>query len=252
MSAKTLIARASARVGLPILLAATAAMAMAMLSPVQAHEHRNVGDYEITVGWTGEPAFEGEKNGIDFRVMNVAAGGGHEEEGTHAEATAAAGSTEPAAEEAAAEPAPVEGLEATVQVEITYNDTGDKVTMPLRTVFNAPGHYTADLFPTAAGHYTFRFFGTIEGATIDETFDSAEGGFSEIRAVDESQFPVQVASPRELQAAIQGLSTGTGGDAPSEVSASDDAARTIGYAGIALGVIGTVAGGAGLMAARRK
>ena len=240
----TLAARAAARLSLPVLLAALGAFAL--VAPAQAHEHRTIGDYELTVGWTGEPAFEGEKNGIDFRVMNVAGAAPHDDE-----AEASAGHQAGAEEEATVEPVPVEGLEETVQVEITYNDTGDRVTMPLRAVFNGPGKYTADLFPTAAGHYTFRFFGTIEGTTIDETFDSSEGGFSEIRAVDESQFPVKVASPRELEAAIQGLSTSTE-DSAEVASSSDDTARTIGYVGIALGVVGIVVGGAGFAAARRR
>lgn len=244
MSTVTLAARAAARLSLPVLLAASATFAL--VAPALAHEHRTIGDYELNVGWNAEPAFEGEKNAVYFAVMNVAGAAPHDDE-----AEASADHQAGAEEEATAEPVPVEGLEETVQVEITYNDTGDNVTMPLRAVFNGPGKYTADLFPTAAGHYTFRFFGTIEGTTIDETFDSSEGGFSEIRPVDESQFPVKVASARALEAALQGLSTSTE-DSTEVAESSDDTARTIGYAGIALGVVGIVVGGAGLAAARRR
>ena len=57
----------------------------------------------------------------------------------------------------------VEGLQDTLQVEVTHMPSSVSKVMNLRTVFNDPGHYAADLIPTSPGHYRFRFFGTIEG-----------------------------------------------------------------------------------------
>ncbi len=36
---------------------------------VSAHGGREVGEYELTVGFFVEPAYEGEKNGVDLRVV---------------------------------------------------------------------------------------------------------------------------------------------------------------------------------------
>ena len=82
-----------------------------------------------------EPAYEGQKNGVSLRV------------------TKRDSITEP-----------VEGLEDTLQVEVTHLPSDTSREMPLRTIFGDPGHYTADLIPTAPGHYRFRFFGTCAAA----------------------------------------------------------------------------------------
>jgi hypothetical protein len=77
---------------------------------------------------------------------------------------------------------PVEGLEASLQAEVTHIPTGVSKTLTLRTIFNDPGQYTADLIPTAPGVYQFRMFGAIEDLAVDETFVSrgGGGGFGEV------------------------------------------------------------------------
>ena len=59
--------------------------------------------------------------------------------------------------------APVIGLQDTLQVEVTYVPSEASRTMSLRTVYDDPGHYVADLIPTSPGHYRFRFFGDYRG-----------------------------------------------------------------------------------------
>jgi hypothetical protein len=61
-----------------------------LTSTASGHERREVGPYRFVVGFLVEPAFEGLKNGVDLRVF-----------------------------EAATE-APLEGLQDTLQVEITH------------------------------------------------------------------------------------------------------------------------------------
>ncbi len=145
------------------------------LLPVRAsaHERRDVGKYQFVVGFIVEPAFAGQKNGVDLRVQLP---------GTPA--------------------TPVAGLEKTLQVEITHVATGKSKTVPVRALFNDPGHYTADLIPTVPGQYRFRFFGTIEGTTVNEQFTSGDG-FSSVEPPDAIQFPEQVAAAASIQGAAR-------------------------------------------------
>jgi hypothetical protein len=132
---------------------------LATISAASAHEHREIGEYELTVGFRTEPALVDEPNGLDLRVQR-----GHGDGGT-----------------------PVEGLQETLQAEISYG--GETMPLELRGVFNAPGSYTADLIPTATGTYSFRIFGTIEGMEIDETFTGGPDTFSEVVGKSQISFP---------------------------------------------------------------
>lgn len=124
-----------------------------------AHEHREVGEFTMVVGFRMEPALVDEPNGLDLRVER-----GH---GDAAE--------------------PVEGLAQTLQAEIMYG--GETMPLTIRGVFNAPGRYTADVIPTSTGTYTFRVFGTIEGTEIDESFTGGPDTFSEVAAKTPISFP---------------------------------------------------------------
>lgn len=195
--------------------AAIAAAALLLLPAfVSAHGGRHVGDYEFTVGFFVEPAYEGEKNGVDLRVAD---GDGE----------------------------PVEGVEQTLQVEVTHGDAS--ITMPLRTVFNQPGRYTADFFPTSPGQYTFRFFGTIGSLQVDEAFTSEVDGFNSVQPTEDLQFPQRVASGRELQSAVSGLTV-------TSESASDaaSAAETRANIALGLGVLGVLLGAGGLVLGMRR
>ncbi len=143
----------------------------------------------------------------------------------------------------------VPGLQETLQVSVTHVETAIVKTMSLRTVFGEPGHYVADMLPTATGVYQFRIFGTIEGNQIDETFISRGGGgdFNDIQPAADLQFPSEVPASRELEAAVRGAQT-------SADLASDDAssAGTLGLVGIILGALGAVAGGTSLVVSLRK
>lgn len=143
----------------------------------------------------------------------------------------------------------VEGLQETLQVSVTHVETNVTQTMNLRTVFGEPGHYAADLVPTATGVYQFRVFGSVEGNSIDEIFMSRGGGgdFDDIQPAATLQFPGVIPAARELESAIRGAQT-------SADEATDDAssAGTMGLIGIVLGALGAVAGGASLVVSLRK
>lgn len=194
---------------------AVAMLGLALLPAlVSAHGGREVGEYEFTVGFFVEPAFEGQKNGVDLRIADEAG-------------------------------EPVQGVHETLQVEIMQGDS--TLTLPLRTVFGTPGRYTADFFPTVPGQYTFRFFGTVGDLAVDEAFTSEVDGFHSVQATEELQFPQRVASVRELQSAVTGASEAA-------ASADDSAASAASRANLALGLgaLGLVAGAGSLAMSMRK
>jgi hypothetical protein len=185
---------------------------------VSAHEHRKVGEYAVVVGWIVEPAFEGEKNGIDFRVSRGADDG-----------------------------VPVEGLEESVKVEVTHASTSISRSFELRGLYRQPGRYTAHVIPTAPGAYRFRFFGTIRGATIDETFVSSSlgGGFNDVASSAEIQFPQRLSEARELEAAIRGARE-------QAVDANDRVSSASVLATVALVVAAASMGISALLALRKR
>ncbi len=132
---------------------------LGLAATASAHEHREVGEYEFTVGFSVEPALVNEPNGLSLDVQL-----GHGDDGT-----------------------PVEGLQETLDAEITF--AGETQDLELRASFGEPGSYTADVFPTAEGAYTFRIFGTIEGEDIDESFTSGPETFSEVESISAIAFP---------------------------------------------------------------
>ena len=202
-------------------VAVVAALGLASV-PVFAHEQRDVGQYQFAVGFIAEPAYEGLKNGVDLRVSR--------------------------------ENEPVEGLEETLQVEITHVPTGASKAMNLRTIFRDPGHYTADLIPTAPGQYRFRFFGTIEGMEVDETFESGPDTFGNIESSEELQFPEPLPAVLEIEGAVRGAQATAqeAQDAAIQADNSASSASTLGIIGIVFGAVGIVSGIGGMVLSMRR
>ena len=222
-----------------------AALAALTATVVLAHEDREAGGYKLVVGFLHEPAYEGDKNAVSIRVTK---GGGDEEEessgmevGGHHDA----------------EVTPVEGLQDTLQVEVTHVPSNVSKTMNLRAVFDDPGHYAADLIPTSPGHYRFRFFGAIEGEQIDAVFDSKAGGgyFDDVRSATAIHFPDGVASVRELESAVRGLQAASEETHDTD-DAPDSAAVTMAITGAIIGMVlgagGVAFGGVSLVLSIRS
>lgn len=194
--------------------------------PVLAHERREVGVYQLVVGFLTEPAFEGVKNGVDLRVLDRE---------THQ---------------------PLEGLERTLQVELTYVPSGAAKVLRLRIIYREPGHYTADLIPTVPGHYRFRFFGSLGGTEINETFDSraGEGQFDDVDASADLQFPERLPALREMQSAIRGTqqTAQQAQDAALAAQAGRISAQTIAIIGAVLGALGLATGIGAVLTARKR
>lgn len=200
-------------------LAALAAVAVLVMSigAASAHEHRAVGEYEITIGFLNEPAIVEEPNGLDLRVQKVG-----EQHGT--------------AEGEGHEGTPVEGLEKTLKGEVTFG--GQTMPLEIKTVFNEPGSYKSDFIPTAEGAYTYHIFGTINGQPIDEKFTSSPTTFSEVGSRTAISFPNKVES------------IGTVEQSAANASAAAETAKMYGLAGLGVGVLGLIVGIAAMMSAR--
>ncbi|MEW5989631.1 MAG: hypothetical protein AB1791_23640 [Chloroflexota bacterium] len=194
-----------------LVLTAILALTVVVLAagrPAFAHEGREVGEYVFVVGFLNEPAIEGEKNAASLRVSHH----DNEDEG-------------------------VEGLEETLQLEVTHVDSGVSRTFALESVFEDPGHYKADFIPTAPGAYRFRFFGAVGEAAVDETFESGEGTFSFVETAADLQFPVAVAQMREVEGAARGAQ-----DVALQAQAAVQSTTTLATIGLILGGLGVVLG----------
>lgn len=140
-------------------------------APAAAHEGREVGHYEIELGWRVEPAYVGVYNGPEIFVHD------HNTE------------------------EPVAGLEATLQLMVHFGD--EMKMLALYPVWNDPGHYTADLIPTRPGDYTFHIMGMIGDLMVDEAFTSADGQFGTVEPAADILFPAAPASAEVAALQVQ-------------------------------------------------
>ena len=232
---------------------AAALLTMVSATVVIGHEDREEGEYRFNVGFLDEPAYEGQRNAVSLRVTKMKAEDQSEGHGDAPQKEAAEESDHGHGESATV---PVEGLEATLQVEVTHVPSGASKVMNLRAAWNDPGHYLADLIPTSPGHYRFRFFGTIEGNEIDSTYDSRAGGgsFDDIQEASTIHFPETVASGRELESAVRGAQTEAqqARDAAASAENGVSSASMLGIIGIVVGTIGIARGGVSLLRSFRK
>ena len=209
---------------------------VALLAPAgaAARETRAVahGRFELTVGFLDEPAYEGEPNGLYLRVYEVPTPLAEPANGVAAQATPAA--TPEASPAPAASPTPVPGSELTA--EVAY---GPDV-QPLK-LEPAPqdGVYRAVFVPTQPGDYVFRIKGKLGGEDIAEEFRTSPQGIPPVVGVAGLQFPQEIPVGQGLLAALD------------EREAEAKRARTLGMVGIALGVVGLLAGGIAVVLSRR-
>ena len=152
----------------------------------------------------------------------------------------------------------VEGLEETLQVEVTHVASEASRVLALHADLYEPGRYTADLIPTTPGVYQFRVFGTIEGTPVDQPFLSrgGGGGFDDIRSSAGLQFPEDLPSARELASAVRGA-IGTAQQAQDTALASEgdgdgSGANILLILAIVLGALGVVSGVGGAVIAVKK
>ena len=234
------------------LAASIAAVLSLTIGSALAHEGREVGEYRFVVGWLDEPTYEGMKNGVELSVTRIGqtaqTGHGHDSKDSVQSMSMEM--------DGHREEVPVEGLEETLQVEVTHVPSEASRVVNLRAVLNEPGSYAADLIPTAPGVYEFRVFGAAEGATIDETFVSrgGGGGFDDVHSTADLQFPERLPEVREIESAVRGALSMSQQAQDSALQADDDAsaANTLAISAIVLGVLGIASGVGGFVAAMRR
>lgn len=173
-----------------------------------AVEHRQVGDYEMTVGWVEEPAYAGFRNAIVLRL--------HDRGGR-----------------------PVLDLGDTLKVEVGYGrDKSEAV--PLIPAFSdasgRKGEYRLPLIPTRPGAYTFHFVGTIKDQRVDESFTGSEETFNLVQSASQLEFPVKDPTREELALRIQRM-----GPRIDKLHDSVDTIKRLAAVGLGIGLAGLIA-----------
>ncbi|MDB5080195.1 MAG: hypothetical protein JWP00_2119 [Chloroflexi bacterium] len=180
---------------------------LAVLVPGEASAHGRrtiVNDkYQIMFGFITEPAFTGQRNGIDLTVCLGTCE--NNPDGTLKN--------------------PVKDVDKTLKAEVIYGSSTVPVTLAPR--FRADGKYDAYFFPSRAGEYTFHFTGTINGDQVDEKVVSAKDGFSSVE--EPKLVPAGVSAETGLIQAQQ---------AAKDAKDAAGTATIFGIAGVAAGILG--------------
>jgi hypothetical protein len=161
-------------------------------APAHAHETREVGPFEVVVGWWEEPAFESQPNGPEITITR--------------------------------DGEPV--LEDDVELEVELSFGEQAATYELEPAFGEDGNYNADLVPTRAGTYEFHFTGTVQGEEIDEVFTSGPETFNDIEDAASHAFPVADPSTADLSERLERETVRLASDVENN-SGSDTLARTL-------------------------
>jgi hypothetical protein len=161
-------------------------------APAHAHETREVGPFEVVVGWWEEPAFEGQPNGPEITIMR--------------------------------DGEPV--LEDDVELEVELSFGEQAASYELEPAFGEDGNYNSVLVPTRAGTYEFHFTGTVQGEEIDEVFTSGPETFSDIEDPASIAFPVADPSTADLSERLERETVRLASDVEAN-SGSDTLARTL-------------------------
>jgi len=179
-----------------------------------AHESRRVGSYEFVVGWADEPTFTGAKNAVGLSISDFQS------------------------EEPITEDVPVE-----MEVEVIFEGESSGA-LTMEPGFSDPSEFEADLAPTRPGEYTFHFTGTVGDLEVDEEFTSGPDTFNSPQELREIQFPVQDPTTAELAERmdqelprVQEEAVAAAQNAGESATDDVDAARTIAFIALGLGVI---------------
>ena len=228
------------------LAAASLVILSLTVGTILAHEGRPVGDYRFIVGWQEEPAYEGVKNAASVQISKVVESeSGEYGESGHSSLTPAVPKVLASVAGQHAHTVPVEGLEGSIQVEVTHVSTGASRVQDLLAVFGEPGHYVAVMIPTAAGVYEFRVFGNIEGMPVDETFVSrgGGGGFDDIRSSADLQFPEQLPELREIESGVRGALDTAQQAQDTALAAQEDSDNVLSIVALIVGIVGVAIAG---------
>jgi hypothetical protein len=197
---------------MPRLLAAPIAALVQLLiacGTILAHEHRQVGGYEMIVGWIDEPAYVGYMNGVQLHLIDAAG-------------------------------KPVldlgDGLNVTVVFGNQQTERG-ALTPAFGVTSGRPGEYRVTLIPTRPGIYAFRFVGAIKDQKVNEVFTASPQTFDPVRDSAEVDFPANDPTRAELALRLQRMAPRL--DRLAELA---DQVKTLAAFGIMLGLVGVLLG----------
>ena len=198
-------------------------------SPAWAHEQRQVGAYQLTVGWMHEPTYVGQLNAIQLFVKDAKGGPVDLGDTPTLKVTASTGS------------------KTSDQLELKASFDPD-------TGLGTRGEYDAAIMPTTSGTYTFHFTGTINDQNVDEKFTSSDKTFDNVDDPTAIEFPNQDPTVGDLATNVNRLNPRVDSAVSAGKSAHDKANSATTLAVVAL-VVGIVLGGAGVgvgIAGRRR
>jgi hypothetical protein len=211
------------------------AAALVLFSPTAAfaHEQRQVGALQFTVGWQHEPTYAATENAVQLFLKD-----------------------------AKGKPIDDLGDPPTLQVQvITGNQTSDPLTLEPSfdpdTGLGTHGEFDAAIIPTRPGDYTFHFTGTVDGQKVDEKFTSSDKTFDSVQEPTAVEFPAKDPSTGDLATNLDRLNprvdnavTQAGAVQKTATSASDKAstAQTLGILALVAAVL---LGGGGLLTGLR-
>jgi hypothetical protein len=201
---------------IPAVAALALSVPLGLVPTVDAHEHRQVGPVEMTVGWADEPTFAGQKNAVQLLLKDSSG-------------------------------KPITDLGDTLQVRVTF---GSQQTAPLPLSrafgksFGTPGDYRAAIIPTRPGNYTFHFVGTVGQQKIDQSFSTSDTTFDPVSDASEIQFPVKDPSAGEMAGRLDRLGPRVDAAQSSarDAGAAASQSRTLAVAGIVVGGVALVVG----------
>jgi outer membrane murein-binding lipoprotein Lpp len=192
-----------------------------------AHEEIVGGDVKIVGGWTNEPPYVNQINGIELNITRISNG------------------------------QPINN--ALAQVDVSMRKGGETKPLEFQPTEEA-GHYVAEILPTQTGQYAIMFQGTIAGAAFNGQLEiedvgntrllefppaSSSGGVSD-EVLEQLQTVITDLTAQVDQAttaseeAQQAAQAATGSAAEQKVAA--DRAYLFGMVGVGVGVAGIIIG----------
>lgn len=192
-----------------------------------AHEEIVRGDVRIVGGWTNEPPYVNQINGIELNITRISNG------------------------------QPINN--ALAQVDVSMRKGGETKPLEFQPT-EEPGHYVAEILPTQTGQYAIAFQGTIAGAAFNGQIEiedvgntrllefppaSSSGGVSD-EVLEQLQTVVTDLTAQVDQATIASEKAQQAAQAATESAAEQkvaaDRAYLFGMVGVGVGVAGIIIG----------
>ena len=130
-----------------------------------AHTMEVVGDYKIEIGWDEEPPIQGIENSIELVITHATEADKAQAEEMDAMADEDhMAHDEDMADEDHDHEGGISGLEDTIQVTVTLDDTTNTISLSTTEV---DGIYQAQFTPSASGHPVVHLSGTIHETELD-------------------------------------------------------------------------------------